>query len=232
MENSSENLNYLSIRINSDGFSLSVSEESGLLISTKTVSAQLFSLRAEEIVSILKPETELNCGKINIICETDHYIFVPTPFFKPEEAPHFVALQNKLAKNERVLYNVIPMWDTVNIFTIPAALLQALVQLFPEQSIEHHMSSFLNTVKQSRQDESIHVWARAKMVDIILLKAGKLQLINSYSYQTPEDFTYHTLNVAEQLAIDTEKCPLYLWNAEKQPEAGKLLNNYLTVINI
>ena len=232
MENTTENSYSLSIRISSDGFSLSVCEASGLIISSKTVNAQLFALKTEDIISLFKPETELNCKKTSIICETDHFVFIPTSFFKPEEAIHFIGLQNKMAKNERVLYNAIHEWDTINTFTIPAALLQALMLLFPEKTIEHHMSTFLNAVTPTRQDDSMHVWVRTKMADIIVLKAGKLQLINSYAYQTPEDFTYHTLNVAEQLTIDTEKCPLYLYNAEKKPEIGKLLNNYITVTNV
>lgn len=231
MENTTANSYNLSIRISSDGFSLLVTDGSGLQLSTKKVTASVFSLSAEEITNIIEKETQLNFHHIRIICETDIYIFVPMPLFRTGEAVHFLNFQHKAKKNERVIYNTIPTWNTVNVFSIPGSLLQALTDLFPGQAIEHHMSSFLSDKIKPQQENSLSIWARQQMADLIIIKEGKLQLLNSFSYQTAEDFCFHALNAMEQLSLDTNKHKVFLYNATKKPELEKVLENYVTIIN-
>jgi len=58
---------------------------------------------------------------------------------------------------------------------------------------------------------------------------GELKLVNSYPYATPEDFTYHTLNVIEQLALNVDTCRITLLNAEKRTELKAVLEKYVIV---
>lgn len=231
MENTTGNSYNLSIRINSDGFSLSVFDESESLISAQHVSATLFTLSSEEIVKIVGAETQLNYHNIKLICESDKYIFIPTPIFTPEKATDFLTFQHKKEKNERVVCNTIPAWETVNTFTIPATLEQALSRLFPGTSIEHQVSWLLTNKIKPQTGNSVSIWVRQKKMDIIALKEGKLQLLNSFNYQTPEDFTYHTLNIIEQLSLEIEKCKVFIYNVEKKPELKMLLEKYVTTEN-
>lgn len=231
MEKTEGNLYILSIRINSDGFSLLINDESGLLLSTQYISKALFNLSVEEIVRTISVETPYYYKKVNIICESDSYIFIPTPFFKQDEAIDFLYFQHKKEKNERVLYNYVPDWDTVNVFAVPTALEQALARLFPESIIEHQLSWLLKNKIKPQHTNSLSIWVRSKMLDVIALKNGKLQLLNSFSYQTPEDLTYHVLNIIEQLSLDIEKCNVQLYNSEKKPELARILEKYVKVIN-
>ena len=231
MEKTAENSYILSIRINSDGFSLLINDESGLLLSTQQISKALLNLSVEEIVRTISVETPYNYKRVNIICESDSYVFIPTPFFKQDEAMDFLYFQHKKEKNERVLYNYVPDWDTVNVFAISSALEQALARLFPESIVEHQLSWLLKNKIKAQQANSLSIWVRSKMLDVIALKNGKLLLLNSFSYQTPEDFTYHVLNIIEQLSLDIEKCDVLLYNSEKKPELTKILEKYVKVIN-
>lgn len=231
MENTSENSYKLSIRFSSDGFSLEICDEQDLKLSSKKVSAAMFTLSSSEIVKILQEELQFNYKEVKIILESDPYIFVPTEIFKPDEAAHFIHFQHKTKKNERVIFNTISKWDTVNVFTIASNLQQAIEEVFQNQSIEHHMSWFLSHQIILAQNDSLQIWARKKMADIVAIKHGQLQLLNSYRYQTAEDFTYHTLNVMEQLLLDDDKCKVYLHNAETVSGLEKLLNNYVTVVS-
>jgi len=229
MEKTAGNSNNLTIRINSDGFSLLINDESGLLLSTQHVSRALSNLSVEEIVRIITIETTYYYKKVNIICESDSYIFIPTPFFKREEAMDLLYFQHKKEKNERIIYNFVPNWDTVNVFAVPSALEQALSRLFPESIIEHQLSWLLKNKIIPLQINSLSIWVRSKILDVIALKNGKLQLMNSFSYQTPEDFTYHVLDIIDKLSLDIEKCDVFLYNSEKKPELEKMLEKYVTV---
>jgi hypothetical protein len=219
----------LSIRISSDGFSLSVVDESNNLLSTKSVPTALASLSVEQITQLISRETQLNYRSIHLIYESDVYQFVPIPVFRSNEAADYLSLQHKINKNDIVLYNYHPAWDTVNIFAIPKAIQATLSQLFPNTIIEHHVSYFLSAKVKTQHENSVFIWNRDKIMDLIVLKKGKLYLLNSFPYQTAEDFAYNTLNVIEQLSIDTENCAVRLFNAEKKTELKHTLEKYLTV---
>lgn len=231
MENTNINSYNLSIRMHSDGFSLSVVEDSGLLLSGKEVKTSLFSLPTSEIAKILLAETEINYNKIKFICETDNYLFVPTTLFDANESSHYLSFQHKIHKNESILFNSIPAWDTVNVFSIPTHLKNAINSLFPDAVIEHQMSWLLSERVKMTQDDTINIWIRNKSMDLIVMKSGKLHLLNSFTQQAPEDMTYHTLNVIEQLSLDVENCKVFLHNADKSPDFEKLLSKYLQVMS-
>jgi len=220
----------LSIRISSDGFSLSVVDGSDSLISTKIIPTILTSLSAEQITTLINKETQINYRNIHLIYESDIYTFVPAPVFRSNEAAEYLNFQqNKTTKNDIVLYNYLPVWDTVNVFAIPKAIQAALSQLFPNTIIEQHVSYFLSTKVKTQHENALFIWTRPKTMDIIAFKNGKLYLLNSYLYLTADDFTYHTLNIIDKLSIDTDKCKVGLFNAEKKPELKKTLEKYLEV---
>ena len=222
----------LSIRISSDGFSLSVVDGSDSLISTKIIPTILTSLSAEQITALINKETQINYRNIHLIYESDIYAFVPAPVFRSNEAADYLNFQqNKTTKNDIVLYNYLPVWDTVNVFAIPKAIQAALSQLFPNTIIEQHVSYFLSTKVKTQHENALFIWTRPKTMDIIAFKNGKLYLLNSYLYLTADDFTYHTLNIIDKLSIDTDKCKVGLFNAEKKPELKKTLEKYLEVDN-
>ncbi|ADQ79623.1 hypothetical protein Palpr_1477 [Paludibacter propionicigenes WB4] len=220
----------LSIRITLDGFSLSIADGADSLISSKTIPTIWNSLSVDEITQLVKRETQLNYRNIRLIYESDFYTFVPAPIFRSNEAEQHLNFQEqKTLKNDIVLYNYLPVWDTVSIFAIPKTIQVALSQLFPNTIIEHHTSYFLSAKVKTQHENAIFIWTRQKKMDVITFKNGKLYLLNSYSYQTAEDFTYHTLNIIDKLSIDTDKCKVYLFNAEKKQELKNTLEKYLDV---
>jgi len=224
----------LSIRFSSDGFSLWIYDESNTLLTTKTVTSLLLSLSAEEIVLLLQEDTNalLDIRHVQLIYESDRYAFVPVSIFKEEEAGLFLQLQDQLEKNNKVLFNPMPKWDMVNVFSMPGALFEALTELFPGVIPAHHLSWFINEKIKLQSDSSIQLWVRPKIMDVVALKGGNIVLINSFVYHTPEDFTYFTLNIFEQLSFNTEKDKVKLFNVQTSADLQKHLQKYLKYCEI
>jgi hypothetical protein len=220
----------LSIRLSQDGLNLSVFDESNVLLSSKRVPATLFSLSTDDIIKLLNAETQLNYRAIRLICESDTYTFVPAPIFNPEEAADFLYFQFKPAKSDQLLFNRIPKWDTVNIFSIPKTVQIALTQLFPDTEIQHHLSFFLTEKVKPQSGNSVYIGVRTNIMDVLVISGEGIQLINSYAFNTPEDFTYYVLNLFDKLPLDAENCNVVLYNADKRPELRKTLELYLEVI--
>jgi hypothetical protein len=229
MENIPGNSYNLSIRISSDGFSLSVFDEENILLSSKKVSVSLFTMSLDEVIQFLDNETQINYSSIRFIFESESYTFIPQNLFKPEYAADLLHMEHKPEKNESILYNKVAAWDAVNAFAIPGTIHNAISLLFHNATIEHHLSWFITKKVQRKSETCLYCWNRNTIFDLIALKDDKLQLINSFKYRTPEDFCYFVLNIIDKLTLDLNKSTAHLFNFENKPELGIMLEKYIDV---
>ena len=94
------------------------------------------------------------------------------------------------------------------------------------------MSYFLTDKIKLRSETSVQIWVRPKVMDVVVIGGGNLQLINSFTYNTPEDFTYYTLNIFEQLSLDIESCKVKLYNTDGNYELQKLVQKYVRQLTV
>lgn len=228
--NSNDNQYSLSIRFTSDGFSLLISDENQLQISTKNVSFDLFSKSEENFLDLLDKELELNINyqAIRIIFETDLYSVIPKPLFNTETANELLNLQHHNIKpTDIILHNELLAWDAVLVFAIPGTINSVMSKILPEIKIEHHIYSFINDSVALQNDPNMHIWVRQNIMDVVILDKGNLRLIKSFSFATNEDFVYYIMNLFELLPLDTEQCKLVIYNSKKQPKLVELTSKYI-----
>lgn len=234
---SSQNLNIsnsLSIYFNADGFSLSIFDETNQLISTKKVASVLSLKTPNEIEKIILKETEsLRAIKnVRLIFESDTYTFVPSAIFQPQDASVFLFSKDNQDKNFQIMYNEIPQWDTVNVFSISKTLKESLSNLFPDTPIEHHVTRFFIEKLKRYGKDGVQILIRPKIMDVVVIKNGGIELVNYFTYQTPEDFTYFTLNVFDQLSLDIENCEVKLFNSAKHLEIQNNIRKYIKHVTV
>ena len=229
MEKSTSNPFQLSIRIDPNGFSLSVFEREDSLISTNRIDKPLNSMSLSELLSVIQNEINLNVSSTRIIIESELYVIIPIDLFFKEEASDFLFLEHKPAKTDSILFNKIPELKIVNVFAVPGIVLEAFNQLLPNTPIEHHISQIITENVKSNSDNCVYCSVRKKKFDVVVTNDGKLQLINSFTFETTEDLVYYLLNMYEKLGLYTEKCPVYLLNVDENPDRKKMLEKYLIV---
>lgn len=220
----------LSIRFTSDGFSLFIFDESQKLLSSKKTPADLLSLTEDKLFDLLANEKEINLNfhSIRVIFETDIYSIVPKILFEPEYAKDLLAFQHpEIKSSDTILHNELLAWNAVLTFTVPKAINSAIRKILPEVDIEHHIIDFVNDEIALQNDSSVHVYVRNSKMDIIVLKTGKLTLINTYEFSSKEDFLYYVMNIYEHLSLDSEKCSTSIYNTNKQPELSELVGKYI-----
>ena len=213
-----------------DGLTIYISDQSKALLSTRNFFYDgFYTANAQDIIQLLMgvPEIKLNFNTVRIVCESEKYTFVPISFFKAEEAEHFLNFQQLLSEKEVAMHNILVNRAMVNVFSLARGLQTALVQLFPNCSVEHQQSYFLTDKVAFTPENSMQVWVRDKVMDVVVLINGSLHLINSYSYLSPEDFVYYTLLIYEQLSLNMEKDCLHLYNVKKREGISRLLQNYV-----
>jgi len=215
--------------ISTTGIALSVYDETGSLISTKKMEFGSPVPTSDEIIGLLSADSKMNLSHVRLIVESDNYSFVPEAIFRPADATILLGFEHKPEKTEQLLYSSVVAWSCVNVFSILSTLYAALGRLFPNTEIEHHLSYVLTDKVIPQTGNNLYIWVRNKKLDVVVLCNGELKLVNSYPYATPEDFTYHTLNVIEQLALNVDTCRITLLNAEKRTELKAVLEKYVIV---
>ena len=181
----------LSIRFTSDGFSLFIFDENQKLLSSKKTPVDLFSLTEDRLFDLLANEKELslNFHSIRVVFETDIYSVIPKVLFDAANAKDLLTFQHVEANiADTILHNELLAWNAVLAFTIPKAINSAIRKILPEVDIEHHIIDFVNDEIALQNDSSVHIYVRNNRMDIIVLKKGKLTLINTYEFSTKEDF--------------------------------------------
>jgi hypothetical protein len=203
----------LSIRFGSDGFSLSILDQTGSALVRRDVSEPLFQMQKDEIIRLFETQSGIvpaDYSEVQVIVESDFYVFVPAQIFNFRHIDDYFYFQHEKDKRQIVLFNRIPNWDAVNVFSIPAQLNEALSELFPDSVVTHQLSYFLLEKIHTKED-GMYVWMRPKIFDVVVVKSGTLTLINSFAYNTAEDFTYFVLSIFEQLKLDTEKIAVKMY---------------------
>jgi len=219
----------LIILISATGIALSVYDEANSLISTKKMEFASPVPTSDEIIGLLSADSQINSSNVRVIVESDNYSFVPAAIFRPADASILLGFEHKPEKSEQLLYSSVIAWSCVNVFSIRSAIYTALIKLFPNTEVEHHLSYVLTDKVIPQNGNNLYIWVRNKKIDVVVLSNGELKLVNTYPYATPEDFTYHTLNVIEQLALNINTCKVTLLNAEKRMELKAVLEKYVVV---
>lgn len=219
----------LIILIGTTDIDLSVYDEANALISTKKLEFSSAVPGTDEIIRLLSSDSQMNFSTVRVIVVSDIYSFVPEAIFRPADAAVMLSFEHKPDKSQKLLYSSIVAWSCVNVFSIQLAIFTALNQLFPGTEVEHHLSYVLTDKVVPQSGNRLYIWVQSKKLDMVVISNGKLKLVNSFPYTTSEDFTYHTLNVIEQLALNVDSCAVTLLNAEKRMEVKAVLEKYVIV---
>ena len=97
-------------------------------------------------------------------------------------------------------------------------------------SYYHSVTVMLKTIleKEKYSLPKMYLHFQKNSFDCIVFKNGELQLCNSYTYKTPEDFIYYTLFCMEQLNLSPENLPVvFLGEIEKEDENFKIAYSYI-----
>ena len=221
----------LSIRFSSDGFSLYIFDENQIQLSEKNISLASIPETKDEFIDILSgiDELNLNFDAVRLIFESELYSLIPMPVYQPQDAAALFSLHhNGIKATDSILNNELLAWDAVLLFAVPSVIQDVFADILPEVKIEHHIYAFVNDFVALENDSNMHIWVRSNQLDIVVIKKGNLQLINSFRYKTNDDFIYFVLNVYDKLSLDREQCKLTIHNAKKRTELVELASKYIS----
>ncbi|MBA3674718.1 MAG: DUF3822 family protein [Chitinophagaceae bacterium] len=87
-----------------------------------------------------------------------------------------------------------------NVYNIPIAIHQTIINKFPLTAFGHHYSLLIKQGIPPGDMLKVIFYRHTFVAELV--KAGELQLINTYNYQSGTDVVYHLLNICDQFKLN------------------------------
>lgn len=96
----------------------------------------------------------------------------------------------------------------MNAYRVSKSLINFLHDNFPKVTFRHTYSNIIKTIVSdisAYPAECIYIRFYNTFLIVTVAKDEKLQLIQSFMYEVPEDILYHLLNIAERFGLNRER---------------------------
>ena len=163
-----------------------------MVLMRREVQAAVFGLPKEELLALLAREVEAllaGCAEVSLCVEADGYVLVPDALFRPRQLDDYFYFQHERDDRGLVLFDRVPRWGCVNVFSMPGVLYESLSEFFPEASPKHHVTGFLSRLGRERESQ-VALWMRTGCVDVAVVSGGRLLLANRFACHAVEDVVY------------------------------------------
>jgi hypothetical protein len=151
---------------------------------------------------------EARYSSTKVIWENQECLLVPDSFHDKEIAPNYLDLMFGNSVNTLVQEQQRPTTRMTVVFRIPRNWKDAAQQYFPGAVYEH---KYLNLYERfSNDSKGIYTLFYRNHFIMALVKEFKVQLLQTFDYQTPEDALYHILNTCNQYKMDYDTTPVHV----------------------
>lgn len=172
-----------------------------------------------------------NYGKVSISIASTQFSVIPKALFDKGSIKSYVELNSKVQGLFDYKSQILEKEGVALCYAIPRELNNWIKQVFPNAKITHEIAVVIesilrdfHSVSEDRMILNIH----KGYFDLIYLKKGKLNFVNSFVFSEKEDLLYFTLFAAEQLGIDTHEIEVFLLGEiKKGSEQHQLLFQYI-----
>lgn len=142
---------------------------------------------------------------------------VPETFFDSAQPELYINFNLELPQHSKIQVDDLKFSSSKLIFALSQKTESALRLNYQNCKINHATTSLLQELSAKADDvvggtptTTLHVYVEPNQVQLIIFSNGKLKFYNCFQYRSVEDYTYHLLNVCNQLLLDKEKVKVVL----------------------
>jgi len=215
----------LSIRLFSDGFSLSILFTSdNSLVQKEDVTADgrtpLYQLLEQ---ALKRPHLmEYTFQQVELLVLSPSTC-VPLEYFRREEVfPLYNLTFPSLKVNKaEVHYQILPSLEVVELFSVNQELLRTVQDIYPDVeivSLEGRAIENIANADRKKQDRSIHFYAMIAPKNLLVccFKEQRLYYSSTFNVDNDGDRLYYIMGVWRSLQMEELKQPLYLNNSSAE----------------
>jgi hypothetical protein len=217
--NTTNQANRLSVQVTLTGLSFLITAPSNAVVYFSEVSFDTPHTPEEllfELSDHLSNEPQLQ-GKfdtVNVIYTTNNYTVVPQSLFDENKASEYLKFNTKILGNDYISYDEIEGHNAVVVYVPYMNINNFIFDTYGTFSYYHSTTLLIRellVLEKHSEATKVFLHVLDDQFECIVSKNGILQLCNSYSFKTSEDFIYYVLFCFEQLdlnpdAIETVVC--------------------------
>jgi hypothetical protein len=160
---------------------------------------------------------------------------IPEPVFTMDTNREIIDTLHGNLQKGLILTEKIPWWELFNVYRISPDLHQLLQQSFTAGKYWHYYSLLLKSYKMfdsSDQEDCIKVIFYTDKMVALVIREGKVHLLQTFPYQDTKDVAYHLLNCCHQLGIDQSAVRLLVGGLiDRQSSLSVELHKYFLKIS-
>ncbi len=189
-----------------------------------------------ECDEILRGQNELHppFSSVQLVYSTDTYCTVPLSLFDENKASEYLKFNTKILGNDYIAHDTLENHGIVVVYIPLININNYFFERFGGFEYYHATSLLLDRIlnKERHTLQKVFLHVKNNEFDCIVIKNGALQLCNTYSYQTPEDFIYYVLFCFEQLKMNPDSVDVILCgDIRKNDEKFDFLYTYIRNIS-
>ena len=233
--------NQLSNQLSLDGFSFCIYNSNYKIINAfahfefENVNTPYKHLELVENLFKQEPLLQAKFKNVNVTHFNNLVTQVPLPFFNKDNLGDYLKYSVKVLENDYLVYDQISNSEIVNVYIPFVNINNFLIDKFGAFNYKHSSTVLIETLLNKYKNfekEIMFVNVTNLNFEIVVLKKNKLELYNSFSFKTKEDFIYYILFVAEQLNLNPEEFQLLLLgDIEKESELYAIAFQYVRNID-
>jgi hypothetical protein len=167
-------------------------------------------LLMEALQEILSEDDLLKCPvkETLVVYNFPESSLVPEPLFSMETNKELTDIVHGNLQKGLILTEKVPWWELYNVYRISPDLHQLLQQQFTAGKYWHYYSLLLKSFKMfdtAVESDCMKVIFYTDKMIVLVLKNGKVQLMQTFLYQDAKDVAYHLLNCCHQLGLNQEE---------------------------
>jgi len=150
--------------------------------------------------------------KVILIHHNNLCSFVPQALFNEDSLVDYLKFNNKIFESDFIAHDVLTIPEMVSVYVPFVNLNNYFFDRFTDFEYQHANTILVQQVLQKAAvfTNKLYCNVHQNSFELIHIKDGKLNLFNSFNYNTKEDFIYYLLFTIEQLQLDTETIELIL----------------------
>lgn len=168
------------------------------------------SLEKEELLSVL-------FRKVRLALPEARAVLVPRRLFKSAELHTYVDSLVPVTDSDGVYVDELPAEEVNVCYKVPLQVADTLRKHFPTARFHSLATTFIEGACRVCRQHSLETMACAgftgHVVQLCVLRQGKLHFYNAFPFQASQDVLYFTMLLYERFQLDTSNVPLYLAGA-------------------
>lgn len=187
---------------------------------------------AEKLRGLFEKEVShwQNIVSCNVFFNFRQISIVPNEFFKQENAASILSVFFGDDNNATVFHENYYEENAVFIYRVRQNIIDTIKEFYPGAQHTHSVAALLKNGKIAETELRCVVYYNSFRT--MLYKNGRIQLVQYFDYNAPEDMAYHLVNICQQYQLNVDDVKLVLSGLmDTESQLYKCLHNYFLQID-